>query len=115
MIRHDLFGSVSGRESIHQCQCCQLGKQIQLSYYSSESVSQRPFALVHLGPLLLFLKDINFIDVFSCHTRIYFMKHQIEALTIYKAFSAMIHTRFNTPIRVFRADSASEYLFDVLC
>jgi hypothetical protein len=42
------------------------------------------------------------------------MKHRSEALSIYKIFSAMIHTHFDIPIRVFHADSAVEYLSDAL-
>jgi hypothetical protein len=42
------------------------------------------------------------------------MKHRSEALFIYKNFSAMIHTHFDTPICVFRVDSAGEYLSDAL-
>jgi hypothetical protein len=33
------------------------------------------------------------------------MKHQSEALSIYKAFSTMIRTQLDTSIRVFRVDS----------
>jgi hypothetical protein len=58
---------------------------------------------------------IIFIDDFSRHTWIYFMKHRSEALSIYKNFSTMIHTHFDTPICVFHADSAREYLCDALC
>jgi hypothetical protein len=42
------------------------------------------------------------------------MKHRSEALSIYKNFSAMIHTHFDTSIRVFHADSVGEYLSDTL-
>jgi hypothetical protein len=42
------------------------------------------------------------------------MKHHSEALFIYKTFSVMIRTHFDTSIRVFRADSTEEYLSDAL-
>jgi hypothetical protein len=42
------------------------------------------------------------------------MKHHSDALSIYKNFSAMIRTHFDTSIRVFRVDSAVEYLSDAL-
>jgi hypothetical protein len=42
------------------------------------------------------------------------MKHRSETLSIYKMFSAMIRTHFDTSIRVFHADFAGEYLSDAL-
>jgi hypothetical protein len=42
------------------------------------------------------------------------MKYCSEALPIYKNFSAMIHTHFDTSIHVFRFDSTGEYLSNAL-
>jgi hypothetical protein len=86
-----------------------LGKQIHLSYHSNESGSQCPFELVHSNvwcPAHFVSKGgqkyyIIFIDNFSCDTWIYFMKYRSEALSIYKTFSAMVHTHFDTSIHVF--------------
>ena len=47
LVRRGLLGSLSGDVFLDQCQGCRLGKQLQLSYYSSESVSKHPFDLVH--------------------------------------------------------------------
>ena len=43
------------------------------------------------------------------------MKNHSEVLSIYKNFSAMVCTHFDTSIHVFRADSIGEYLSDALC
>jgi hypothetical protein len=109
LIHQGILGSVSGHGSLHQCQGCHLGKQVQLPYHSSESVSHRPFDLVYSdvwGPTPFVSKGghkyfIIFIDDFTCHTWIYFMKHCSEHLTIYKTFSIMVCTQFDTSIRVF--------------
>jgi transposase InsO family protein len=42
------------------------------------------------------------------------MKHRSEGLSIYKNFSAMIHTHFDTSIHVFLVGSIVEYLSDAL-
>jgi hypothetical protein len=85
-------------------------------------VSQRPFDLVHSdvwGSAPFVSKGdykyyIIFIDDFSHHTWIYFIKHRNEALSIYKNLSAMICTHFDTSIHVFHVDFAGDYLSDAL-
>jgi hypothetical protein len=76
LLHRDLLGSVLGRESLDHCQGCRLGKQVQLPYPSTETMSQRPFDLVHSnawGPTPFVSKGghkyyIIFIDDFSRHT-----------------------------------------------
>jgi hypothetical protein len=46
LVHRGLLGPVSGHVSL-QCQGCRLGKQTQLPYPTSTSVSEHPFDLIH--------------------------------------------------------------------
>jgi hypothetical protein len=85
-------------------------------------VSQRPFDLVHsdVWSQASFISKVGhkyyiiFIEDFSRHTWIYFMKHRNENLSIYKTFSAMVRIHSDTSIYAFSTDFVGESLSDAL-
>jgi hypothetical protein len=119
LIKSGCLGPTHVESSFH-CKGCHLGKQVQLSYFTSDSHSAKPFDLIHSdvwGPAPFVSKGghkyyVIFIDDHSRYTWIYFMKRRSELPSIYKSFSRMIHTQFFATIKIFRSDSGGEFLSD---
>ncbi|XP_039120070.1 uncharacterized protein LOC120256467 [Dioscorea cayenensis subsp. rotundata] len=53
--------------------------------------------------------DVVCLDDYTRFTWLYLMPHHSQLLSIYRTFSAMIHTQFSASIKTFRSDSGGEY------
>jgi hypothetical protein len=112
LIKSECLGPTHVESSFH-CKGCHLGKQVQLSYFTSDSHSAKPFDLIHSdvwGPAPFASKGghkyyVIFIDDHSRYTWIYFMKRRSELPSIYTSFARMIHTQFSATIKKIRSDS----------
>jgi hypothetical protein len=117
LVTSGVFRKVSGNTSL-PCKGCRLDKPIQLPYYASQIVYTRPFDLIHSdvrGPSPFVLREghryyMILIDDLSRFTWIYFIESQAQVVTPYQAFDMMVHTQFDSYIRVFHANSVEEYL-----
>jgi transposase InsO family protein len=102
------------KESV--CDACQQGKNHQLSFSKSISVSQAPLELVHLdvwGPTPTFIGRknyyVSFIDDFSKHTWICLIRHKSEVFRVFHTFQSFVERTFNRKILSTQTDWGGEY------
>ncbi|CAN1141583.1 Serine/threonine-protein kinase TOR, partial [Linum perenne] len=131
MLWHFRFGHPSFRYLAHlfpslfinkksdsfNCEVCQYSKHTRSVYPSLPYKSTHPFSIIHSdiwGPSKVTDLSgsrwyITFIDDHSRLTWTYLMKTKSETATVFKTFYQMIHTQFNTPIKVLHTDNAKDY------
>jgi histone deacetylase 1/2 len=112
---HELpFLSESNKLSV--CGACQQAKSHQLPYPISTSVSTKPLELVFSdvwGPAIdsvgKYKYYVNFIDDFSKHTWIYFMKYKSEVFQKFRDFQNQVERLFDGKIIAVQSDWGGEY------
>ncbi|CAL8175713.1 unnamed protein product [Prunus armeniaca] len=115
-----LFPSLLSSVDLSQfkCEICELAKHHRVSYPLSINKSYAPFALVHSdvwGPSRVSNLSnskwfVTFINDYSRLTWVYLMTDKSEVFSIFQSFHQMIHTQYNSNIKVFRSDNGGEYI-----
>jgi hypothetical protein len=113
---HTLVPSISA-DSNNVCNVCPMAKQRHLPFPISNTVSHRPFDLVHVdiwGPFSV--QSINgsrffltIVDDFSRYTWIYLMHSKSQTRSIVQSFFTMVTTQFNLKIKSLRSDHGIEF------
>jgi hypothetical protein len=99
------------------CRGCALGKNVKVSFQSSDSRSKRILDLVHSdvsGPMSVPSMGghwyyVIFIDDYSRRTWIYFMKTKDEVFSRFREFKALVENQTGKKIKVLRSDNGGEY------
>ncbi|CAL9013295.1 unnamed protein product [Prunus brigantina] len=115
-----LFPSLLSSVDLSQfkCEICELAKHHRVSYPLSINKSSAPFALVHsdvwghsrVSNLSNSKWFVTFIDDYSRLTWVYLMTDKSEVFSIFQSFHQMIHTQYNSKIKVFRSNNGGEYI-----
>lgn len=98
------------------CHACQLGKHVRLPFYSSTTIVESPFDIVHSDlwtspiPSLSGIKYyIIFLDHFSHFLWVYPLHNKSDAFTKFLHFRSYVNTQFTTEIKSFQCDHGGEF------
>jgi transposase InsO family protein len=117
------FGLLGNKEHVYKylpfdCSVCKLGKSKTLLFPSHGSRATKCFDIVHSDVWGIshvvsharYKYFVTFIDDFSRHTWVYFLRAKSEVLSVFQNFVAYIENQFSTCIRILRSDSGGEYM-----
>ncbi|XP_071687201.1 uncharacterized protein [Rutidosis leptorrhynchoides] len=112
-----LFPNLFSSNKTLQCETCILAKSHQNSYKTSNTKTERPFALVHSdvwGPARVngghnFRYFLLFIDDCTRMTWTFFKKNKSEVFDKFTMFFNMIQTQFKSTIQILRSDNGGEF------
>lgn len=98
---------------------CPLAKQRKLPFESHNHLAKSPFDLIHCdiwGPYHVLSHSgyryfMTLVDDCSRFPWIYLLKNKSDVSNVIPNFFKMIVTQFNTPIKMFRSDNATELAF----
>ena len=99
------------------CQDCALGKDLRDSFPASRATrAKAPLELIHSDlmsfPTPSFLGAryvLTFIDDFSQHTWVYFLKYKFDVFDSFRIFKIFVKKQCNLSIRHIRIDNGREY------
>ncbi|KAG8480776.1 hypothetical protein CXB51_025437 [Gossypium anomalum] len=109
------------RKNYTLCNACELGKGHKLPFRSSDYVYTAPLELVVAdvwGPAPCFSSGyqyyLSFVDSFSRHTWIYFLKKKSDAFSAFLSFKKYIELQLGVKLKQHQTDGGSEFRsFDV--
>ncbi|PKU60283.1 Retrovirus-related Pol polyprotein from transposon TNT 1-94 [Dendrobium catenatum] len=107
--------SISFKQST--CNACCMAKSHRLPTISSNSVTSKPFSLVHSdvwGPspvtsLFGYRYYVSFIDDFTRYTWVYPLFHKSDVFAKFLEFNKMVNCQFKLHIKTFRTDGGGEF------
>jgi transposase InsO family protein len=98
------------------CHACQLGRHIRLPFYPSESISVKPFQLLHCdlwtSPIPStsgFGYYLIIVDDYTHYFWTFPLRKKSDVFLTFTAFHAYARTQFNLPILAIQCDNGREF------